>query len=55
MKQHRLVTEVLKQEIEGIHGLQASSTILSPVLLTSIVYAIDQNDTTINFVYRSLE
>ena len=24
VKQHRMVNEVLKQEIEGIHGLQAS-------------------------------
>lgn len=25
VKQHRMVNEVLKQEIEGIHGLQVSS------------------------------
>ena len=35
VKQHRMVNEVLKQEIEGIHGLQVRSLCELPRLLTN--------------------
>jgi stress-induced morphogen len=31
IKQHRLVNDTLKKEIEGIHGLQVSSTALDSI------------------------
>jgi hypothetical protein len=46
VKQHRLVTETLKKEIEGIHGLQVQLPVRFWPSISLIVLA-DKNDTSI--------
>jgi hypothetical protein len=46
VKQHRLVTETLKKEIEGIHGLQVQLPVPFRRSISLIVPA-DKNDTSI--------